>query len=68
MKMSELLQEYWGLYAGKPNLQVDMGNGFLVAVEVTDLRQCWNRVDAKVKPISGSGEIWIEARRLIQII
>jgi hypothetical protein len=65
MEMSALLKEYW-LFKGK-QLQVNI-NGLMVNVIVTDLRQVWNRVDAKISPVSGNGEVWVEAKRLTQPI
>ncbi len=63
MEMTELLKEFW-LYKGK-QLQVNI-NGLMVDVLVIDLRQVWNRVDAKITLVKGNGEIWVEARRLTQ--
>ncbi len=65
MEMSELLKEFW-LWKGK-KVQLPI-NGLPIDVEVKDFRQVWNRVDAKVTPIKGSGEVWVEAKRLIQPI
>ncbi len=50
MEMSELLKEFW-LWKGK-KAQVNI-NGLLVNVQILDLRQVWNRLDAKITPISG---------------
>ncbi len=61
--MSALIQEYW-LYKGK-TLQLPI-DGLRIDVKVVDLRQRWNTIDAKVSPVSGNGEVWVEARRLIQ--
>jgi hypothetical protein len=61
--MTDLLKEFW-INKGK-QMQLNV-NGLMVNVVVTDLRQVWNRLDAKVTPVSGNGELWVEARRLTQ--
>jgi hypothetical protein len=61
--MSDLIKEYW-LWKGK-KAQVNI-NGLIVDVQILDFRQVWDRLDAKITPCAGTGEAWIEARRLIQ--
>lgn len=63
--MAELIKEYW-LWKGK-QMQVNI-DGLIFNVKVLDLRQVWNRLDVKITPMSGTGEAWIEARRLIQSV
>ena len=33
-------------------------------VEVIDSRKCWDRIDALVQPVGGSGTKWVEATRI----
>jgi hypothetical protein len=61
MEMSELIKEFW-IWKGK-TVQLPVG-GINIDVKIIDLRQVWNRVDAKVSPVSGNGEVWVEAKRL----
>ncbi len=38
----------------------------VINVEVLDVRQAWGRTDIKVTPISGAGEQWISADRIVK--
>jgi len=59
--MTDLMAEYWTFRGMTLNLPLE---GLTVKVKVLDVRQRWNVLDALVTPVSGSGEKWIEARRL----
>ena len=40
-------------------------NGLNVFVEITDAKRVFGRLDYQVKPISGSGEAWVNSETLI---
>ena len=41
------------------------GGHVTILVEVVDLRQTFGRLDAKVAPVNGWGEMWVDSARFI---
>lgn len=40
--------------------------GFVIDVEILDVRKVWNRTDYLVTPLQGTGEVWVSAERVSQ--
>jgi hypothetical protein len=50
-------------YIGKVGqLKLD---SFLIAVEISDIRKVWQRIDVLVSPVHGNGEQWVCLDRVV---
>lgn len=58
------MKELYSKIGKKYSLYYD---GLVINVIIDDIRKVWGRVDAKIRPISGSGEKWVNIESLKEI-
>ncbi len=42
-------------------------NGMAFKVKIADIRSAYGRIDAKVKPLQGSGDAWVSLESLKEV-
>jgi hypothetical protein len=48
-------------------VNVRLEKSLTVECIVLDVRECWNRIDLLVTPVSGTGEQWVSDERITNI-
>lgn len=57
-----MVEAYASYIGGKAQLVVD--KGFTIPIIIKDVRSSFGRLDAKVWPVGGTGEQWVNFTRL----